>query len=233
MGRLVLGGVLGWWAVSGAAELENPARERLLDPVDYFSGMTNRVPAIQRPVSPFSEVDDVTESAEVRAKLKEAYELMREEKYAQAKDAFVSILRTNKHSRLAGFGLSTAYIKLEDYARSVKLLEWLLREYPSDYVLMNNLAWVLCSATDPALRDPARAVSLAREALFLAPGDLHVWSTLAEAYYHQGLYREGERAARAALLMARESGMPQDRIQEYEEQVRKCRDAAATFSVAP
>jgi len=57
-------------------------------------------------------------------------------------------------------------------------------------VAENNLAWVLCQADDPAVYDPSRAVTLAREAVelthWLVPGYV---DTLAEAYFGVGDYR--------------------------------------------
>ncbi|HZL41893.1 MAG TPA: hypothetical protein VFD66_01280 [Verrucomicrobiae bacterium] len=68
---------------------------------------------------------------------------------------------------------------------------------------INNLAWLLATAEDPGLRQPAEAVQLAKRAcdLFEMPGNL---DTLAAAYAGVGQYsdaiRTGERARALALL---------------------------------
>jgi len=59
----------------------------------------------------------------------------------------------------------------------------------------NNLAWVLATCPDGKLRDPKRAVELARKAVELAPKDAGIWNTLGAAEYRAGSYQE----ARAAL----------------------------------
>jgi len=60
-------------------------------------------------------------------------------------------------------------------------------------VLLNNTAWRLAMHPDPKLRDPARAVELAKEAVRLMP-DAH-WNTLGAAHYRAGDHQ----AAVAAL----------------------------------
>jgi eukaryotic-like serine/threonine-protein kinase len=47
----------------------------------------------------------------------------------------------------------------------------------------NGLAWLLATCPDPKLRDPQRAVALARKAVELAPKQGHFHTTLGVAYY--------------------------------------------------
>src|SRR5262249_8168042 len=47
--------------------------------------------------------------------------------------------------------------------------------------LMNGLAWMLATAADPKLRDPARAVELANEVVQNAPISGEKWTTLGVA----------------------------------------------------
>jgi WD40 repeat protein/tetratricopeptide (TPR) repeat protein len=64
----------------------------------------------------------------------------------------------------------------------------------------NNMAWVLATAPDPALRDPLGAVELACKAVDLAPRSGHCQNTLGVARYRIGAW-EG---AIAALSIAEE-----------------------------
>src|SRR5262249_38530501 len=60
---------------------------------------------------------------------------------------------------------------------------------------LNNLAWALAMHAEPARRDPARAASLAREAVELAPRHGTIFNTLGAALYRAGDWK----AAIAAL----------------------------------
>jgi serine/threonine protein kinase/tetratricopeptide (TPR) repeat protein len=59
----------------------------------------------------------------------------------------------------------------------------------------NNLAWILATAADVKVRDPATAVALAKEAVELASDAGEVWNTLGVAHYRAGDWK----AATAAL----------------------------------
>jgi len=61
--------------------------------------------------------------------------------------------------------------------------------------LCNQLGWLHATAADPKLRDPARALRLAKTALDLAPEEGNSWNTLGVAQYRAGDWR----AALAAL----------------------------------
>ena len=50
----------------------------------------------------------------------------------------------------------------------------------------NDLAWFLATALDASVRDPQRAVLLARKAVQLAPGAGGCWNTLGVALYRKG-----------------------------------------------
>ena len=59
----------------------------------------------------------------------------------------------------------------------------------------NALAWLLADCPDPAVRDPGRAVGLARQAVDRAAGESRYWNTLGVAQY-----RAGDWPAAAAAL---------------------------------
>lgn len=68
---------------------------------------------------------------------------------------------------------------------------------PSNPEIMNNLAWLLLTSEQVSLRDPGRALTLARAAAALQPKG-HVLDTLATAYWANGLVEEAVRAERQA-----------------------------------
>ncbi|MFI5461215.1 MAG: tetratricopeptide repeat protein, partial [Isosphaerales bacterium] len=66
---------------------------------------------------------------------------------------------------------------------------------PKDAILHNGMAWVLATHPNPQLRDPGRAVNLAKEAVELAPREGPMWNTLGVAHFRAGDWK----AALAAL----------------------------------
>lgn len=69
---------------------------------------------------------------------------------------------------------------------------------PGDPELLNNLAWLLLTTRDPVLRDPVRALGLAREAARLAPKP-YILDTLATAYWANGMIEEAVAIERQVL----------------------------------
>lgn len=80
---------------------------------------------------------------------------------------------------------------LAAYSRSLQL-------NPLDPELLNNLAWLLLTSTDQNLRDPKRALILARSAAELRPLP-HVLDTLATAFWANGYIDEAIETERRAL----------------------------------
>jgi Zn-dependent protease with chaperone function len=70
---------------------------------------------------------------------------------------------------------------------------------PDDPELLNNLAWLLLTGSDPALRDPVRALDLAEQAARLQPRP-HILDTLATAYWANGMMDQAIAVERQALL---------------------------------
>ncbi len=65
--------------------------------------------------------------------------------------------------------------------------------------LMNNLAWLLLTSEDLSLRDPLKALTLARAAVVLQPKG-YILDTLATAYWANALTDEAVRIGRQAAL---------------------------------
>jgi serine/threonine protein kinase/Tfp pilus assembly protein PilF len=65
-------------------------------------------------------------------------------------------------------------------------LEKALELAPQDASLHNNLAWRLAHSKDAALRNPDRAVQLAKTAVELSPNESSYWHTLGSAKYRAG-----------------------------------------------
>ncbi|MFZ5586485.1 MAG: M48 family metalloprotease [Thermodesulfobacteriota bacterium] len=92
---------------------------------------------------------------------------------------------------------------------------------PEDPEVANALAWLLATARDEELRDPAWAVELALMAVGRAP-EAHIWDTLAEAYFVAGQPGKAAAAARAAIAAG-----PRERPEYYRQQLERFERAAA------
>jgi tetratricopeptide (TPR) repeat protein len=82
-----------------------------------------------------------------------------------------------------------------EYRRALAGYQTVLDLDPKRAPTINNVAWMLATCPDERLRDPARAVELAKRATELAPQYGYLWNTRGVAHYRAGDLD----AARAAL----------------------------------
>ncbi len=150
---------------------------------------------------------------------------------AEAERLFEQALALQPESRDARFGVGALYIQQGRYTEAIDVMETLKEEFPDDYTIINNLAWLYATASDHSVRDGDRAVQLAQEALLLQPNNFHVWSTLSEGHYVSGAYERAERAAQEAVRLSREAGADRERVMQYQQQLEKCRRAAEALTI--
>jgi serine/threonine protein kinase/Flp pilus assembly protein TadD len=86
------------------------------------------------------------------------------------------------------------------YRRTLAVRETLANDFPGEARDRRDLAWFLANCPNQQLRNPDRAVSLAKEAVELAPRGGDCWRTLGVAHYRAGDWK----AAVAALKKATE-----------------------------
>jgi serine/threonine protein kinase/Flp pilus assembly protein TadD len=72
------------------------------------------------------------------------------------------------------------------YRRTLAVREKLVKDFPGQARDRRDLAWFLANCPNRRLRNPDRAVSLAREAVGLAPRGGDCWRTLGVAHYRAG-----------------------------------------------
>lgn len=116
--------------------------------------------------------------------------------------------------------LGDIHYQLKNYAAVKAAYERALELRYENPTVLNNLAWLLATSEDPALRDPPRALELALAAAALEPAAF-ILDTLAEAYFANGRLEEAVAASEAALKAARG-----DR-RLYERQLERFRRALA------
>jgi Zn-dependent protease with chaperone function len=90
---------------------------------------------------------------------------------------------------------------------------------PENAQVLNNLAWHYATCDDERFQDPARALAMAQLAIQLERLP-HVWDTLAESYFVNGMYQEAVDAGKQALALAGK------KRSYYEDQLDKFSNAA-------
>lgn len=222
-----------------AADAPKP-RKPSLDSRSVLVSWTNEVGA-PAPTEAAVETNTVAESGsntvksaaqdEVSQLLDKAYARIDSGGVQDAIAMFNDVLQRDPINKRARFGLGTAYIQMQKYKEALAVLEPMTKEYPEDYFLKNNIAWLYATAKDVSIRNGAKAIQYAQEALLIAPGDFHVWSTLSEGYYISGKYDKALRSAEEALKLSLDSPAGADGAVEYRRQVEKNRKAAQAMSV--
>jgi tetratricopeptide (TPR) repeat protein len=112
--------------------------------------------------------------------------------------------------------LAMVYQRMGKEAATMDLYEQIIRWNPQEAVALNNLAWMLLTATNQGLQNPSRALDLARRAVALQPAPQFL-DTLAEAFYRNGLVNEAIRTIQEAIHGAKENRA------YYESQLQKYR----------
>jgi eukaryotic-like serine/threonine-protein kinase len=75
---------------------------------------------------------------------------------------------------------------VDEYRKALQAFEEAMRLAPDDPSPPNNMAWTLVVSNLPELRNPLRAIELAKKATQMAPRRRAVWNTLGVAYYRAG-----------------------------------------------
>ena len=122
--------------------------------------------------------------------------------------------------------LAALYHQTENLARAKWAYENIIMLHPDDGVALNNLAWILATAEDEALRDYPRALSLAQRAVGITRSPTFL-DTLAEAYYVNGYYEDAVAAIQEALDTASDN---RRYLQRQLEKFRKAMSLQGTVS---
>jgi Zn-dependent protease with chaperone function len=100
--------------------------------------------------------------------------------------------------------LGDIYYSSKNYAGVRDAYEKSLALKPGNAQVLNNLAWLYATCEDPGIRDPQRAVALARLAVRLEHQP-HIWDTLAQSYFENQMVAQAIEASRQALLLAKKN----------------------------
>jgi uncharacterized Ntn-hydrolase superfamily protein len=100
-----------------------------------------------------------------------------------------------------------------DGAYALPIIDRVLAANPDNADYYNNFAWYLAAAR----REPAKAVELALRAHELAPDDVNVWDTVAEAYYAAGDYEQALAWEKKALAQDPDNEFFRKQLKKFEE----------------
>ena len=103
----------------------------------------------------------------------------------------------------------------KQYQEAIGLYEVVLKDAPTQYQCLNNLAWMLATVKEDGIYNPKRALQLSTQARLVNPNSHYVWSTLSEAQFQLGKYQEAEESMSFALELANRSGAPTETIISY------------------
>ncbi len=116
-------------------------------------------------------------------------------------------LKMNPNYTSAHFNIANTLLQLGRADEAMAHLREVLSAHPRDPEALKNMAWILATSPDPALRDGARAVELAESARNLGSRpDPIIEATLAAAYAEAGRFSDALATAGAALQLAKNNG---------------------------
>ena len=126
-----------------------------------------------------------------------------EEEHEKAVEMYTKVLEMEPDNKVALRLRGDAYLSLGKHEEAIADLKKAADLMPDDSGTLNNLAWVLCTSPDDDLRDPKRAIELAKKACELTEYKAaHILSTLAAAYADSGDMKSALEWSQKAVNMA-------------------------------
>jgi tetratricopeptide (TPR) repeat protein len=110
--------------------------------------------------------------------------------------------------------LGDFYYSRKNFKEAIKAYEQVLLLTSSQAETLNNLAWLLLTADDPAFIDKKRALMLAQKAVLLS-NKPHVLDTLATAYWANGF------ADKAVAIEREIVAQHPENVRFYQEQIKR------------
>jgi len=130
--------------------------------------------------------------------------LARQGDYSRAVDCFRRALELHPPPTEAPTLLGSTLVLSGRGRDAVEFYESFVRKYPHRFDVANELAWLLATHPEPAVRNGDRAVKVAlqlcRQSGF---GDPHALDTLAAAYAEAGRFADATETAKKAIRLAR------------------------------
>jgi tetratricopeptide (TPR) repeat protein len=133
--------------------------------------------------------------------------LMQQQRWAEAEADTRQVLALQPDDFYAHENLGVILPQLGRATEGLQHWETALKLHPDALDLLNNLAWLLATSPDPALRDGPQAVTLAEHACQLTGWQKTIYiGTLAAAYAEAGRFDDAITTAQKACARARSQG---------------------------
>jgi Zn-dependent protease with chaperone function len=117
--------------------------------------------------------------------------------------------------------LGDLYYSRKDYEGVISAYEKAIELRLHDPHVLNNLAWFYATCEIESLRNPERSLSLAKLAVEIEPSS-HIFDTLAESYFVNGMNQEAIEAAERALKLAKENrAYYKEQLEKFRKEVKK------------
>ncbi len=127
----------------------------------------------------------------------------------QAVENYLHALGVDPNVAEAQEQLALQLMRTADRVTAERLLKRALQLRPKWPLLVNELAWRLATSPSAELRDPQRALALAKQAVEMSDGrDANVLDTLAAAYAARGEFEQAVETARQASALRVNSNTP-------------------------
>ncbi len=126
--------------------------------------------------------------------------------FAQALPHFKEALRVKPDFLDARSRLIQALLREKRIAEAVEEYHHLLRQQPESAEIMNNLAWILATCPDAAIRNGTEALQLAQRACVANPHSFSFLDTLGAAYAEAGHFAEASSTVQKAITLAQTAG---------------------------
>lgn len=148
--------------------------------------------------------------------------LCRQQQFDACVAEFQRTLALDPQTFEAERNLGEAYGQMGRIADALPHFERALSASPDDPMLLDRVAWILATSTDPALRNGARAKTLASRAVVLThSGDVHALDVLGAADAELGDLPNAIASVTQAIALARALGLPADDLQAHLEAFRR------------
>ncbi len=128
--------------------------------------------------------------------------------------------------------LGDIYYNSKNYEGVRDAYEKSLALRPDNAQVLNNLAWLYATCEDPRIRNPRRALVLAKKAVRLENLP-HIWDTLAQSYFANQMVAQAVEAARRALSLAAKNRSYYQRQLEKFQQAQQKGFRGSTIEPAP
>ena len=182
---------------------------------DYYRSLLDPIPMLELPKALPVEFHEDRDYLKVYELYQQAGEAMKTEDFQKAVELMEAATKLKPDEDLLRIMYADSLLSNKQYTKAKKIYEDVLEKAPNQYQCLNNLAWMLATATESEWYNPERALNLSIRASLVSPRNHYIWSTLSEAQFRLGRYQEAEQSINFALKLANASAVPIEMIVSY------------------